>query len=109
MTKTAGHPGGVVIRHDPGVMRDTRRALGLSIVELAGRAGRSRSVISRYERGERNMTWESLHAVARSLHFDNPADLLVEPFAQRMRAAQRRQRAAQRREEAGRESEPIAS
>jgi transcriptional regulator with XRE-family HTH domain len=116
MTETAGRPGGVVIRHDPDVLRDARRGLGLSITEVARRSGRSKTVISRYERGERNMTLDSLQALARSLHFKNPADLLVEPFAQRMRAAQRRQRDAQRRAErdaqrgeTGRETELIAS
>lgn len=61
-----------------GNVRRLRLVTGLSQEELAVRCGLHRTYISSVERGERNITIESLFALARGLGCD-PRELLAPP------------------------------
>lgn len=49
------------------VVRSHRRALGLSQEELAEGAGLHRTYIGSIERGERNVSLQNIHVIARAL------------------------------------------
>jgi len=50
-----------------GKLRELRRLHGLSQEELAGRAGLHRTYVSSVERGERNVSLETIDKLARGL------------------------------------------
>jgi len=59
-------------------LKKLRTASGLSQEELAARAGLHRTYVSSVERGKRNLSLESIYALASALRCD-PRELLAPP------------------------------
>lgn len=63
-------------------VRRARKALGLSVADLATRTGTDKGTISRIERGEAGISVERLQEIANALGMD-PANLLHPPRGRR--------------------------
>lgn len=49
------------------MLRGMREAVGLTLVELAGRVGATKSTLSRFERGQRTVSPELLARICRAI------------------------------------------
>jgi DNA-binding XRE family transcriptional regulator len=62
-------------------LRAARKAAGLAQAAVAERAGVTQRTVSRAERGERNLRWSVMHALARAVN--HRLDLVLGPAARK--------------------------